>query len=320
MLWKILTAKQARSSALLGHSPYLKTLPPPEKLSTSLHFSPIEIEAFRGTNLYGATFDRERMWRDEWDQCRSTVIAVDAAWGSEFTWSGFPDTSWTIFLTFCLGKTRERYLTASTYLSSRAFPSTLLSLSPSLEVTLSSYPILLPGIDSLNHARAHPVSWLVSYPDINEHFTLHTNTKPNISLVIHSSASPGQELFNNYGDKPNSELILGYGFSLPQNPADTIVLKIGGQKEQGQKWEVGRNASGADGLWEELLGIVALEVESESRFESELEAAGALADMTQMLLDRLPGDTNVTSHMEVRPEVALMVEHYLQGAGSPIAL
>ena len=57
--------------------------------------------------------------------------------------------------------TRELYLTAATHLSSRAFPSTLLSDTPSLVSTPTSYPVLLPGVDALNHARAQPVSWAV---------------------------------------------------------------------------------------------------------------------------------------------------------------
>jgi len=279
----------------LKHSLYLKTLPAQENLLTPLHFSPIEIEAFKGTNLYGATLDRQRVWRDEWNQCRRDIDTVDVAWGTEFTW--------------------ERYLTASAYLSSRAFPSTLLSSTPSLRATSSSYPVLLPGIDSLNHARAHAVSWVVSYPDINEHPTLlcdetPTRTEPYISLIIHSPASPGQELFNNYGAKANSELILGYGFSLPRNPDDTIVLKIGGHKSKGQTWEVGRDARGADGLWEEVLGIIAQSDGMERIFEHELEAAEVLADMTQTLLDRLP---DTVHDVQIRPEVALMLDHYLEG-------
>ena len=59
----------------------------------------------------------------------------------------------------------EMYQKAATYLSSRAFPSTLLSSNPSLVVTPSSYPVLLPGVDMFNHKRAQPVSWTISHSD-----------------------------------------------------------------------------------------------------------------------------------------------------------
>ena len=119
-------------------------LPSPDKLRTPLHFTQAELDLFKGTNLYGATLDRRREWEAEWEKCREFLAAHDSALGERFTW--------------------QEYLTASTYLSSRAFPSTLLSETPSLVSSPSSYPILLPGVDSLNHARAQPVSWVVSHP------------------------------------------------------------------------------------------------------------------------------------------------------------
>lgn len=220
-----------------------------------------------------------------------------------------------------VGMIRERYLTASTYLSSRAFPSTLLSRTPSLQPTPSSHPILLPGIDSLNHRRGQPVSWFVSYP--NPAADRETSARdirlvedPAISLILHSPTTPGQELFNNYGAKPNSELILGYGFSLPQNPDDTIVLKIGGgNSNQGRKWEVGRNASGINGVWEEVLSLVTDNVQDDQTFEDVLEAADILRGMVQTLLDRLPQEFQAM-HGEIRPEVMMMLDHYVEGASS----
>ena len=70
----------------LIHSPYLNTLPPPIQLRTTLHFTNEELDALRGTNLYGATVDRRQVWEAEWEQCRADVSAVNAEWGREFTW------------------------------------------------------------------------------------------------------------------------------------------------------------------------------------------------------------------------------------------
>lgn len=204
---------------------------------------------------------------------------------------------------------RESYLTAATYLSSRAFPSTLLSRTPSLHSSPSTKPILLPGIDSLNHGRGQPVSWVVSYPDTNQ--TEKTLKTPNISVVLHTPSDSGQELLNNYGAKPNSELILGYGFSLPKNPDDTIVLKIGGI--DGKKWEIGRSAKGVEGIWNEIVCSIQENPDVVPNYEDHLNAASALIEMVETLLDRLPADTDGLQHVGLRPEVSLMLCDYVEG-------
>ncbi|TFK92891.1 SET domain-containing protein [Polyporus arcularius HHB13444] len=300
----------AASKGILKHGPYIATLPSPDRLRTPLHFSDAELKAFQGSNLYGATLDRRRDWEAEWQQCKSVIAAANASWGAQFTW--------------------DRYLTASTYLSSRAFPSTVLSSTPSLVATPTSHPVLLPGIDSLNHARGHPVSWVVSTADVSG---------PSIALVIHSPTPSGSELLNNYGPKPNSEFILGYGFSLPNNPDDTIVLKIGGpstgrssesassseasKADAARRWEVGRNARGAEPVWEAVLAAVIAQSadddemdeegdEDEPSVEDELCAADMLAEMIQSLYDRLPPFPPANA-AEIRPDVLLMLDHYLEG-------
>jgi hypothetical protein len=215
------------------------------------------------------------------------------------------------------GSNRERYLTAATYLSSRAFPSSILSPTPSLQWTSSSAPVLLPGVDLFDHSRQSRVSWVVSRlaeggdqgSAAGDAYT--DGRSPGelcIDLVHHPVANRGQELFNNYGAKPNSELILAYGFSLPQNMDDSIVLKIGGGS--GKRWEVGRNARGVEGVWEEILGLVTEKGESERTFEDYLEASEVLVDMTQAMLDRLP---DVNRHADMRPEVALMLKNLVEG-------
>ncbi|KAJ7631765.1 hypothetical protein B0H17DRAFT_1108721 [Mycena rosella] len=271
------------SPHILAHNPYVKSLPSQDSLRTSLHFTPAELERFKGSNLYGATIDRRREWRAEWMQCQGPLSVADREWAEQLTW--------------------ELYLTSATYVSSRAFPSTLLSQNVSLTSPSEPEPILLPGVDSLNHARAEPVSWVQSY--------IGSGPEPgpgsSISLTLHNSAAAGAELFNNYGVKPNSELILGYGFSLPNNPDDTIVLKIGGI--EGKKWEVGRDARGADGVWESILELTG---GSEPTYEDYLDAAAALGDMVQTLLDRLP-PLSVAPSDDMREDVAVMLNHYIQG-------
>jgi hypothetical protein len=202
---------------------------------------------------------------------------------------------------------RENYLTASTYLSSRAFPSTLLSASPSLVQRADSYPVLIPGVDSLNHARAQPVSWLVTCPSSA------VESDGNISLMTHTTLKAGTEIFNNYGPKPNSELLLGYGFTLPANPDDTIVLKIGATAGPGDRarHEVGRGASGAGSVWDAIMDAVkAAEDKEVPEWQVNLDSADALRAMTESLLVRLPR----TPVPDVpRSDVAEMIGDYVSG-------
>lgn len=205
----------------------------------------------------------------------------------------------------CLILTRDLYGASESYISSRAFPSTLLSKHPSLLSTPETAPILLPGIDSLNHARGQPVSWVVTYPD-----EVNNTSEPFISLVLHNPAAAGSELFNNYGAKPNSELILGYGFSLSENPEDTIVLQLGGSSN---KWEVGRSARGADSLWQEVLSLVKEDSQAEITYEDELDASSMLGEMFRAQMDRLPKPGRSLDPGQIRPEVVKMFRDYIEG-------
>lgn len=214
---------------------------------------------------------------------------------------------------------RDRYLAASTYLSSRAFPSTLLSPVPSLATTPSSYPVLIPGVDLFNHARAHPVTWEISrmpsIPDLS------------ISLKENSAVSAGTELFNNYGPKPNSSLILGYGFSLENNPDDTIILKIGGQATHHAhelSHEIGRNAANVGALWSSVRALMVENMgdqdgDDEEKtglaqdIEADLQTCEVLADMVNDLIDRLPPLEKLRESAKIRQEVVTMWKHYVQG-------
>ena len=241
---------------------------------------------------------------------------------------------------------RERFLTASTYLSSRAFPSTLLSPSSSASALdqqhPDSYPVLIPGIDVLNHARAQPVTWLVT-----SSASASSALAPGaISLVTHNASNPGSEIFNNYGAKPNSELLLGYGFTLPANPDDTIVLKIGGILRRdtvtaataavavaaaAARYEVGRDAHGAAAVWGAIMDVVKAENEEDHEEGSSeapewqiiLDSADMLRTMTGSLLRRLPSPPQAsavpeseapgTTTIKLRGDVVEMIGHYVSG-------
>jgi len=276
-----------RYSTCLKYGPWLRSLPPPSALRTPLHFNDNEFALLKGTNLSGAATDRKLAWESEWKACRSGVSACSQRYGELFSW--------------------ERYLTASTYLSSRAFPSTLLSPNPSITSADSSHPVLLPVVDCLNHARGHQVSWLVS--------PMTSSPKLQLNLVIHRPTPPRAQLFNNYGPKPNSELLLAYGFVIPDNPDDTIVLKMGGSDK---RWEVGRAAKGIEPVWKEVRSRVAQESSETTAhsWEISLDASEMLEEMVWSLFRALP---NVDQGGErdpygsVRLDVKVMIQRYVKG-------
>lgn len=52
----------------LDHQPYVQNLPTSDSFRTTLYFSPQERQLLLGSNLYGATEDRERVWKEEWQE------------------------------------------------------------------------------------------------------------------------------------------------------------------------------------------------------------------------------------------------------------
>ncbi|KAH8114871.1 SET domain-containing protein [Phellopilus nigrolimitatus] len=304
---------------LLRHRPYIDVLPRPETLLTPLYFSEAELNLFRGTNLYGATSDQRTTWDAEWQDLCSVV----RQWNPEVA----------------NRLTRDMYLSSATYLSSRAFPSTLLSSNPSLVATPSSYPVLLPGVDSLNHARNQPVTWSVSRisrpPPISA--PEGANVDHCVVLTLNTPSVAGEELFNNYGPKPNASLILGYGFALEDNPDDTIMLKVGtgaaaasDEKFTRSEFEIGRDVQGVDALWSEVRARIATSygvtkpysnAEVEESWEEEdirliMETADTLSGMVTSLLHRLPSLAETTEEVQsltIRESVRTMWGYYVRG-------
>jgi hypothetical protein len=203
--------------------------------------------------------------------------------------------------------------------------------------------VLIPGIDALNHARAQPVSWVVTSSAAS------ASAPAVISLVTHNASNPGSEIFNNYGAKPNSELLLGYGFTLPANPEDTILLKIGMTPDttttttaaaaavataaaaaRAPRYEVGREAHGAAAVWGAIMDAVTAKNEEYYEEGSEaapewqiiLDSADMLRSMTESLLERLPSpqpqavavpESEAGTTIKLRGDIVEMIGHYVSG-------
>ncbi|KAF8510306.1 hypothetical protein JB92DRAFT_3182066 [Gautieria morchelliformis] len=196
------------------------------------------------------------------------------------------------------------------------FPSTILSPTPSLISATSSHPVLIPGVDSFNHAHGHRVSWLVGpvrdYASPPPTFTPTTSDAHQISLIIHDSTTAYTEVFNNYGPKPNAELILGYGFLFQDNPDNLIVINVGGVPEgidgYGKAWEVGRNARGSEGPWQQLMTTCSQMVDD---LEEEIIFADwqGIKEMVDEKLKALPCVAEAAWE-GIRAEVLEMIQRY----------
>jgi hypothetical protein len=72
--------------------------------------------------------------------------------------------------------------------------------------------VLLPLLDILNHKPLAKVEW-----------------QPRtgfVGLQVLEDYLPGEEVFNNYGPRDNESLLLSYGFIIPGNPFDHVLLAI----------------------------------------------------------------------------------------------
>ncbi|PVF96460.1 SET domain-containing protein [Serendipita vermifera] len=281
-------------SSILKHDAYIATLP--TDLITPLYYNEKEVRLLLGTNLYQVVIDRRQEWINLWKKAHNWLSTVfeNKAWENGFTW--------------------ERFLRSKTWLSSRAFPSSILHEPPSL-TDPSAEPILVPLLDSLNHSRATPVSWSVNRPqNVGNNGTV---KQPSVSLVSHLPIKRGEEVFNNYGPKSNDELLLGYGFVIENNPEDTMLLKLPGDE---RRFRIGRKATGeVTNVWNEIGRRLQESFASDGddldimMAELELEIAQVLPEMLHNLKNKLPllGPQEVTE--PVRNEILQMVRGYVKG-------
>jgi hypothetical protein len=125
---------------------------------------------------------------------------------------------------------RELYRWAATIFGSRGFSSDVLSDTlPAEQARLGGanginarpqlrglfrdhFSVLLPLLDILNHKPLAKVEW-----------------QPRtgfVGLQVLEDYGPGEEVFNNYGPRDNESLLLSYGFIIPGNPFDHVLLAI----------------------------------------------------------------------------------------------
>ena len=215
---------------LKDHADYVASIP--RIFTTALHLRPAELELLRGTPLHAATEEQLTSTSEEY-----TALA-----------------SW-----LSLQEDRlELYRWAASAHSSRAFPPSLLNL-PSEEG-----PVLIPGLDLLNHARAHPVTW--------------STDGTHVHMSTHYPISQGSQVYNNYGPKSNQELLASYGFTLPGSQDDFLSLKLSGS-DQTHHWRLDHPAAP-----ESLIADIAAQLPPKKEDESDLEHRGSVLETLEVLL------------------------------------
>lgn len=183
--------------------------------------------------------------------------------------------------------------------------------------------MLLPGIDSLNHRRGEKVSWVVTL-GVKESGV--ENNEPHISLVLNSGRLRAEEVFNNYGLKTNAELILGYGFAIPGNSDDRVVIKLGGKGASQKRHEIGRGLNGLGEVIEEMKDVLRGQVamtrgedeEEMEDWECELEVLEMLQELVTGLVAKMGAceariDKTSESQNGIRKEVTEMAMDYIRG-------
>lgn len=74
------------------------------------------------------------------------------------------------------------------------------------------FPVLFPMLDAANHSHEAKADW--------------TFDPGRFSISTNDDLDAGSEVFNNYGPKGNGELLTGYGFCIPDNPHDSVMLTL----------------------------------------------------------------------------------------------
>ncbi|CBQ70394.1 conserved hypothetical protein [Sporisorium reilianum SRZ2] len=195
----------------------------PREITTPLHFSAAEAALLASTPLAGATERRLRETVVDYERARLLVSAHLAACQDGFGW----------FLAHALqpvtpeegdalmAKTQheglELWRWAESAYTSRSFPPRLVGLD-------TATPILIPGYDTFNHARAHAVTWSTS---------AHT-----VDMTLNYAVPAACQVYNNYGGKSNEEFLAGYGFTLDCTSEDTLALKLAGVDGVTHYWRI----------------------------------------------------------------------------------
>ncbi|KAH9449516.1 hypothetical protein Pst134EB_020343 [Puccinia striiformis f. sp. tritici] len=186
------------------HEEYVRLLPETDDLMTPIFWKNAELQKLHTTSLLYSVNQQKQLWTSEYESLIGKILGLSPSLHDFMARH-----------TSCLD-----YFWASTIVTSRSFPSTLMATSSDIPAhptcpshpaipsfpPVEAVPILLPGVDIFNHKRGSKIEWKP---------IRHESRVQRIEIVsLEDQIARGDQVFNNYGPKSTAELILGYGFAL----------------------------------------------------------------------------------------------------------
>ncbi|EMC98000.1 hypothetical protein BAUCODRAFT_146595 [Baudoinia panamericana UAMH 10762] len=195
--------------------PYLDVLPSPSEFSTPLWFdAPADLAWLDGTDVLHTMLARREVYA-QYYQSGLKVLSESGIDVTLYTWDLF---RWAIttftsrsFTSRVLLPQNRKYWPVHRTSTNGRRQTVLLDMSHSPAEDLD-FSVLFPGLDSGNHDPNAQVDWSF---DANQ-----------FSIALVQPIEAGAEVCNNYGPKANDELLMGYGFCIPNNPRDEVLLTL----------------------------------------------------------------------------------------------
>ncbi|KAK5706254.1 hypothetical protein LTR97_001241 [Elasticomyces elasticus] len=195
---------------------YIDTLPSPDsELTTPLWFDDVEDLAWlEGTDVLHTMLARRKVYEQYYSDGIASLhsAGVDT---TPYTWNLF---RWSItmftsraFSSAVIRPQESKYWTTYKMNPQGRRQTVLLDMSHAPAEDLH-FSVLFPVQDAGNHSNNAHVDWAYD--------------PGRFSVLLTDSVEAGAEVFNNYGPKGNDELLMGYGFCIPDNPYDTVMLTL----------------------------------------------------------------------------------------------
>ncbi|KAF2153945.1 SET domain-containing protein [Myriangium duriaei CBS 260.36] len=190
--------------------PYLNVLNSPETgFNTPFWFDEEDLVWLKGTDLLTSFQSRKETWQQYWRD-GTAILNAEGMDVSRYTWD-LCKWATTVYTSRSLSSRAVRPQDSKYWTGYKQGPrgrqTVLLDFSRVPEER-KDFPVLIPGMDFLNHHHDAHVDW--------------TFEPGRFVLTLGGDVAKGNEVLNNYGPKSNSELLMGYGFCVEDNPFDSV--------------------------------------------------------------------------------------------------
>ncbi|RMY54124.1 hypothetical protein D0865_04899 [Hortaea werneckii] len=196
--------------------PYLDSLPSPEdEFTTPMWFdSAQDMLWLEGTDASFTTLGRKEIY-EHYHQIGLDILSQAGMDTQPYTWNLF---RWAVtiftsrsFSSRAISPQETKYWTSYKTNAQGQRQTVLLDMSQTPSEDLH-FSVLFPIQDVPNTSHESHIDW--------------TFDPGRFNMAVGDFIEAGGEVFNNYGSKGNDELLIGYGFCMPENPHDSIVLTL----------------------------------------------------------------------------------------------